>query len=124
MTTQLQLIHIIIIIIIIIINIRVVGEQWWGTLWVRKGFSEFPHTSLLATCLGADPIGDAILCRTKIKIDGPNHVRDKEYTGHWGPRQVPKSQSNLCTTLIKIQNKMAALARTHKTQLQGTPMNF
>ena len=53
-------------------NVTVVREEWWGTLWVRKGFSEFPHTLLLATCLDADPKGDAVFYRTKIKIHGPN----------------------------------------------------
>jgi hypothetical protein len=43
--------------------------------WIRGRDS----TLLLATCWNADPNGDAIFHRTKIKIDGPNHVRDKEY---------------------------------------------
>ena len=61
-------------------------------LWVRKGFFEFPHTLLLATCLDADPKGDAVFYRTKIKIDGPNHIRDKKYiygTGVLSITQIP-----------------------------------
>lgn len=49
---------------------------------VYKELSEVPRILLWATCLNADRSDVAVFHRTKIWIDGANHVWDVEYTTH------------------------------------------